>query len=220
MTETEKTQPAAAADLLTPEQKAQMLANGRVAAEAKADDGNTPDVFPVVKLFVPWGAATWLLSELDPEDEDIAFGLCDLGFGCPELGSVREPPRDCWRLHLLKSWSLRQSRGGSETSPARPRLTLTDQPPRQGIESPMTTTSHDLNFGFEFCFASCSGCLRCRHFDALWVSIFQSPLPVKLKLEPNLFEPIFEDFAAFFALQYLIVGEIELDLNTSDRQKV
>jgi hypothetical protein len=47
-----------------------------------------PDVFPVVKLFTPWGGATWLLSELDPEDEDIAFGLCDLGFGCPELGSV------------------------------------------------------------------------------------------------------------------------------------
>ncbi len=75
--------------LLTLELKARMLANGRAAAEAKADDGNTPDVFPVMKLFVPWGAATWLLSELDPEDEDIAFGLCDLGFGCPELGSVR-----------------------------------------------------------------------------------------------------------------------------------
>lgn len=89
MTQSEKTQPAVLADLLTPEQKDRMLANGRAAAEAKADDGNTPDVFPVVKLFVPWGAATWLLSELDPEDEDIAFGLCDLGFGCPELGSVR-----------------------------------------------------------------------------------------------------------------------------------
>jgi len=75
--------------LLTNEQKARMLANGRAAAEAIAEDGNTPDVFPVVKLFTPWGSATWLLSELDPEDEDIAFGLCDLGFGCPELGSVR-----------------------------------------------------------------------------------------------------------------------------------
>ena len=62
---------------------------GSAAAAAIAEDGNTPDVFPVVKLFTPWGSATWLLSELDPEDEDIAFGLCDLGFGCPELGSVR-----------------------------------------------------------------------------------------------------------------------------------
>ena len=29
------------------------------------------------------------LTELDPEDPDIAFGLCDLGMGFPELGSVR-----------------------------------------------------------------------------------------------------------------------------------
>lgn len=89
MTQTENTQEAVQRSLLTPDQKARMLANGRAAAEAVADDGNTPDVFPVLKLFAPWGAATWLLSELDPEDEDIAFGLCDLGFGCPELGSVR-----------------------------------------------------------------------------------------------------------------------------------
>ena len=89
MTQTENTQEAVQRSLLTPDQKARMLANGRAAAEAVADDGNTPDVFPVLKLYAPWGAATWLLSELDPEDEDIAFGLCDLGFGCPELGSVR-----------------------------------------------------------------------------------------------------------------------------------
>jgi len=43
---------------------------------------------PVVKLFTPDGGCTWLLTEIDPEDPDIAFGLCDLGFGCPELGSV------------------------------------------------------------------------------------------------------------------------------------
>ena len=43
---------------------------------------------PVVKYFNPMGAATWLLSELDPEDGDTAFGLCDLGFGTPELGYV------------------------------------------------------------------------------------------------------------------------------------
>lgn len=45
------------------------------------------DYRPVVKLFTPDGSATWLLSELEPST-DIAFGLCDLGFGCPELGSV------------------------------------------------------------------------------------------------------------------------------------
>lgn len=44
------------------------------------------DYVPVVKLFTPWGAATWLLSECDPDG--LAFGLCDLGFGEPELGYV------------------------------------------------------------------------------------------------------------------------------------
>ena len=46
------------------------------------------DFLPVVKLFTPDAGCTWLLTEIDPEDPDIAFGLCDLGMGCPELGSV------------------------------------------------------------------------------------------------------------------------------------
>lgn len=45
------------------------------------------DYEPVVKLFNPVGAATWLLTELNPET-NIAFGLCDLGQGFPELGYV------------------------------------------------------------------------------------------------------------------------------------
>ena len=48
-----------------------------------------PHFLPVVKLFTPDAGCTWLLSEIDPEDSDIAFGLCDLGMGCPELGLVR-----------------------------------------------------------------------------------------------------------------------------------
>lgn len=63
--------------LLTKLQRRQLLANGQ-------DRG---DHIPVVKLFNPVGAATWLLSELDA-DGDTLFGLADLGFGCPELGSV------------------------------------------------------------------------------------------------------------------------------------
>lgn len=64
-------------DLLTPELRAKLIANGR-----------TPgDHAPVIKLFNPVGAATWLFSELD-EDGDTLFGLCDLGFGCPELDSA------------------------------------------------------------------------------------------------------------------------------------
>ena len=41
---------------------------------------------PVVKLFTPDANATWLLTELDPENPDLAFGLCDLGY--PEMGWV------------------------------------------------------------------------------------------------------------------------------------
>ena len=78
-----------AAVLLTQVQRARMLKNGRDNAARINEDGNTHDFWPVVKLFCPWGAATWLLSELDPDEPDIAFGLCDLGMGCPELGSVR-----------------------------------------------------------------------------------------------------------------------------------
>ena len=43
---------------------------------------------PVVKLFNPAGAATWLITEMDSENNDILFGLCDLGMGFPELGYV------------------------------------------------------------------------------------------------------------------------------------
>lgn len=70
--------------LFTQEQRRQLLANG----QTNGGREQTQDFAPVVKLFTPWGGATWLLTELDPENDDIAFGLCDLGMGCPELGSV------------------------------------------------------------------------------------------------------------------------------------
>ena len=50
-------------------------------------DGSTTDFKPVVKFFNPCGAATWLITELDP-DTNILFGLCDLGMGFPEIGDV------------------------------------------------------------------------------------------------------------------------------------
>jgi len=70
--------------LITDEQRVQLLANGRATAE-----GQDIDPLPVVKLFTPDAHATWLLTELDPEDGDTAFGLCDIGIGMPELGTVR-----------------------------------------------------------------------------------------------------------------------------------
>lgn len=73
--------------LLTKAQREQLLENGRRQAAVKG----TPDEIdfrPVVKLFTPCRAATWLLTEIDPDDETIAWGLCDLGMGFPEFGTV------------------------------------------------------------------------------------------------------------------------------------
>ena len=66
-----------------------LLTQGRATRAAYAQNTEPPEHKPVVKLFTPDAACTWLLSELDPIDPDIAFGLCDLGMGCPELGNVR-----------------------------------------------------------------------------------------------------------------------------------
>ena len=49
-------------------------------------DGDTIDFKPIVKLFTPDANCTWLLTELSPDG--IAFGLCDLGHGFPEMGYV------------------------------------------------------------------------------------------------------------------------------------
>lgn len=69
--------------LFTDEQRERLLANGRRAAA-----GENIDPPPVVKLFTPDAGATWLLTEIDPDDHDHAFGLCDLGLGAPEIGWV------------------------------------------------------------------------------------------------------------------------------------
>lgn len=70
--------------LLTPELRFALRANdiARRAHEAKGERFDPP---PVIKLFNPIGAATWLATEL-ADDGDALFGLADLGFGCPELG--------------------------------------------------------------------------------------------------------------------------------------
>lgn len=58
----------------------------RANAEAQRSGAAEPDAVPVLKLFNPLSAATWLATEID-SDGDTLFGLADLGFGCPELGS-------------------------------------------------------------------------------------------------------------------------------------
>jgi len=68
-------------ELFNEQQKAQLLSNGQ-------RNNRDRDHAPVVKLTLPGTGCVWLLSELDPDEPDIAFGLCDLGLGFPELGSV------------------------------------------------------------------------------------------------------------------------------------
>ena len=69
--------------LLTKAIREKMLKNG-----IRQTEDENYDPKPVVKIFTPDGSATWLLTELDPDDNDRSFGLCDLGMGSPELGYV------------------------------------------------------------------------------------------------------------------------------------
>lgn len=66
--------------LLTKAIKTKLIKNGQLPDDKKSQ------LKPVVKLF-GGGSCTWLIAEYDPED-DLLFGLCDLGLGSPELGFV------------------------------------------------------------------------------------------------------------------------------------
>jgi len=72
--------------LFTKTQTEQLIANCQ--AQIVRMDNQQPDIDfkPVVKLLTPDAQCTWLLTELG--NDDIAFGLCDLGMGTPELGFV------------------------------------------------------------------------------------------------------------------------------------
>jgi len=117
--------------LLTAELRLALRANHIDRRAAQRDDKPEPDPVPVLKLFNPVGAATWLATEL-AEDDDTLFGLADLGFGCPELGcfslyeiaSVRLPfglgiERDLSfeSIHPISTWADTARRTGSILSP-------------------------------------------------------------------------------------------------------
>ena len=72
---------------LTDDDHALLLANGRQQDPVRGT-GAEIDFVPVVKLFTPLGSAVWLLTEIDTELPDVAWGLADLGFGFAEFGSV------------------------------------------------------------------------------------------------------------------------------------
>ena len=70
-------------ELVTPELRQLLLLNG------KASRSNPRfDPHPVVRWFNPRGSAAWLITELEPGDEDTAYGLCDVGMGAPAPGHV------------------------------------------------------------------------------------------------------------------------------------
>ena len=73
---------------LTPDIQARLLANGRKQAPVRGTKDEI-DFQPVVKLFAPDADCTWLLTEIDPDDTDVASGLYCLGRGYPKLGSFR-----------------------------------------------------------------------------------------------------------------------------------
>jgi hypothetical protein len=56
--------------------------NGGRYAEAKCD------LVPVVKFHDPGGTAKWLITRIDPRDDNILYGLHDLGIGLPIIGPV------------------------------------------------------------------------------------------------------------------------------------
>jgi hypothetical protein len=67
--------------------------NGLFNHERIKRDHEPMDHKPVVKLFVPWTGAVWLISEVDPQDDDLAFGLLrsrprvSRAWLCPVLGT-------------------------------------------------------------------------------------------------------------------------------------
>lgn len=73
-------------DMIREEDLAQLVANWREQEPLKGTR-EEKDFMPVAKLFNPCGSGTWILTELEP-DSSLAFGLCDLGVGEPELGYV------------------------------------------------------------------------------------------------------------------------------------
>lgn len=83
---------------------ADLLGVARLAAlraNSKHCHQNGHDPQPVVHLYLPGSSHQWLLTEIHTED-DVAFGLCDLGMGFPELGYVdlREVLAAAWSVDI------------------------------------------------------------------------------------------------------------------------
>jgi hypothetical protein len=75
-------------EISTSEILERLAANGAAMPAAQMAGREEPDHVPVVKVSNPCGAATWLLTESNPDEPDLLFGLCDLGQVAPKLGNV------------------------------------------------------------------------------------------------------------------------------------
>ena len=70
--------------LLPEDLRAKLEENGRRQLAVKGTE-NKIDFAPVAKLYTPLADTIWLLTEIDPNDADLAFGLHDPGNGDAEL---------------------------------------------------------------------------------------------------------------------------------------
>lgn len=98
--------------LLTKEIERHLRANGVLNANLS---GEAIDYKPVVKFFAG-GAATWLITEIVDEGEDmngdhdlIMFGLCDLGMGFPEMGNVSLNEMKSVRVERDRNWTANKT---------------------------------------------------------------------------------------------------------------
>jgi len=76
--------------IVTKEQLKQLIENGiRQRNDDEAYDAPAQKYFPVVHFFLPLTAGQWLLISVNPDDTDLAFGLCQVEEGYSALGYVR-----------------------------------------------------------------------------------------------------------------------------------
>jgi hypothetical protein len=69
----------------------QLLASGQLNQSRFEQGFDEDDFWPPVKVFVPWGGATWLLTELDPDEPDIRMVFAIPVSGMPERAACASP---------------------------------------------------------------------------------------------------------------------------------
>ena len=74
------------------------------------------DPTPVLKLFLPWAPATWLVADMNPRDRDSLFGLAIFadeaelgGFSLAELAELEGPGN--LRIEIDRHWRAQKTLG-------------------------------------------------------------------------------------------------------------